>query len=495
MTPSGTSGAPMLPPPSPDEWRRLEPLIDAVLDAPVECRAELLAEASGGDAARLAELERLVAECERAYPLLEQPVADRFAAIFGDDAPRIPELLADRYRILREVGRGGMAIVYLARDVKHGRDVAVKVVRPELAAALGRSRFLREIEIAARLRHPHIVPLYDSGEVPATSANSNGNEPGSSLLYYVMPYEPGHSLRERLTQRGPLPIADVVLIVHDVCEALSHAHQHGIVHRDIKPENVLLSGRHALITDFGVARAVSEATVEASGAVAGVAFGTPTYMAPEQAASDPDVDHRADIYALGVLAYELLAGRPPFEKIERARRSHHAPDVLTPLFTYRSDVPDALAALIMKCLAPLPADRWQRADHLLAQLAAVRDPAGGSGATGGSRRAASWAAMFLGAALGLTLLVALAITLTRSRDERAPLALGRARRLTSDAGLEVQPSMSPDGRRVAYATGHSLQMRIAVRDVAGGKAMFLTTDSTVNQWLPRWSPDGARILF
>jgi Tol biopolymer transport system component len=445
--------------PSAEEWRRLEPALDRLLDAAPEARAALLDDSSGGDAVRRAELEQLVAECERAYPLLEAPAADRFPAVFGDDAPSMPETLAGRYRVVREAGRGGMAIVYLAQDLKHGRDVAVKVVRPELALALGRSRFLREIEIAARLRHPHIVPVYDSGEEPAEPAGIEGDTAGAPLLYYVMPYEPGHSLRERLTEGGPLPVEDAVRILRDVCAALAHAHQHGIVHRDIKPENVLLSGRQAMITDFGIARAVSEAA-EAT-AARGSSFGTPTYMAPEQAARDPGVDHRADIYSVGVLANELLAGRPP----------------------------DALAALIARCVATRPADRWQSAAELLGELETIGLPPRAARAP--SRRFA----IVAGATVGAALLAAITVALTRDRVERLPLELGQARQLTSDPGLEVQPSMSPDGRYVAYATGHSLRMRIDVRPIAGGRATSLTTDTTVNEWLPRWSPDGTRILY
>lgn len=473
MIESGPTGG-KLPPPSPDDWRRLEPLLDAVLDAAPDRRAALIAELSGGDSVLGAELERLVGECALEYPLLEGPIADRFAAVFGDEPPPLPEVLAGRYKILREVGRGGMAIVYLARDLKHGRDVAVKVVRPELAAALGRSRFLREIEIAARLRHPNIVPLYDSGEVPAEPASAEGSDAGSPVLYYVMPYETGHSLRERLARDGPLAVEDAVLILHDVCEALAHAHQHGIVHLDIKPENVLLSGRHALITDFGVARAVSEATADAALVNVGMAFGTPTYMAPEQAARDPHVDHRADIYSVGMLGYEMLTGRLPFEDGER-----------------RQLRPEALAGLITKCLAERPSDRWQGADELLAQLATITVPSGASMRT----RSRGRVAMLFGAALGAALLIAVAVALTRSPGARPALLLGRASQLTSEPGLEVQPSMSPDGKNVAYAAGNSLQMRIAVRPAGGGKAIRLTTDTAANEWFPRWSPDGARILF
>ncbi len=184
-----------------------------------------------------------------------------------DTFDRLKTALADRYTIVEEVGAGGMATVYLAEDLKHHRQVAVKVLRPELAAVLGPERFLREIEIAAQLQHPHILPLHDSGEA-------------DGFLYYVMPYVKGESLRERLAQHGELPIADAVKILREVVDALAHAHEQGVVHRDIKPDNVMLSGRHALVTDFGVAKAVSEATGRAQLTTAGVALGTPSYMAP-----------------------------------------------------------------------------------------------------------------------------------------------------------------------------------------------------------------------
>ncbi len=457
------SGAGSLP--SIDEWRRLEPLIDAMLDAPPESRAAVAAQVSGGDANCRQELIRLAAKCESACPLLDRSAAECFTAVFADQPLLIPEPLADRYRILEEVGRGGMAIVYVARDVRHGRDVAVKVIRPELVATLGRARFLREIEIAARLRHPNIVPLYDSGEAPG-------------LLYYVMPYEAGQSVRARLMNGGPLPVEDAVAIVSDVCEALAHAHQHGIVHRDIKPDNILLSGRHALITDFGVARAVTEATPDAAFAVRDIAFGTAAYMAPEQAANDPRVDHRADIYAAGVLAYELLTGALP-----------PSPDAATKLASIRADVPDALATTIAKCMATRPADRWASADELRGRLASiVKEPSASRG------KPSSRTAVYVGAAVA-SLLAAAAVAVMRSRVERLQLRVGAQSRLTSEPGLEVQPVISPDGRDVAYAAGHSLQMRIYIRPVAGGKAIPLTTDTTANQWQPRWSPDGTRILF
>ena len=279
---------------------------------------------------------------------------------------RLAAALSDRYALEREIGAGGMATVYLARDLKHERQVAVKVLRPELAAALGPDRFLREIKIAASLHHPHILPLFDSGE-------SDG------FLYYVMPYEEGESLREKLEKEGELPIGEAVRILRDIVDALAHAHKHDVVHRDIKPDNVMLSHRHALVTDFGVAKAVSEATGRLQLTTDGVALGTPMYMAPEQAAADPHVDHRADIYAVGALAYELLTGRPPFlGTTAQMILSAHIADNPEPVTKYREAVPPALEQMVLRCLEKRPADRWQSAEELLLQLEALATPSGGT---------------------------------------------------------------------------------------------------------------------
>jgi serine/threonine-protein kinase len=360
---------PVSSPLSPDQWQQIESLVDALLDTPPERRAALFAEVSGGDPARRAELERLVAECERAYPLFDKPAAERFAALV-DTAPLQPaQVIADRYRITRELGRGGMATVYLAHDLKHTRDVALKVVRSELVATVGSGRFLREIEIAAQMRHPNIVPLYDSGQVSVSQSPDGHEGQSTSLLYYVMPYESGQSLRERLRRDGPLPIDDVVVIVRDVCEALAYAHERGIVHRDIKPDNVLLSGRHALVTDFGVARAASEAKASTASTGAGVMIGTPAYMAPEQVAADPQVDHRVDIYGIGVLAYEILTGVQPLggDSPQDILAAHltKTPD---PVTAHRPDVPTGLSDLVMKCLEKQAANRWQSAGEVLRVL-------------------------------------------------------------------------------------------------------------------------------
>src|SRR5256712_2145355 len=249
-----------------------------------------------------------------------------------------------------------MATGYLAEDLRHRRKVAGKVLRPQLAATMGTERFLPQIEVAARLQHPTILPLLDSGD-------SDG------FLYYVMPFIEGQTLRDRLLREGELPVASAVRILSEVVDALAEAHRHGVIHRDIKPENVLLTGRHALVADFGVAKAISDAAAQQALTTIGVALGTPVYMAPEQAAADPRVDHRADIYAVGVLAYEMLAGRPPFTG-ETPQRVLAAHVTATPpsLARYRQDIPAPLAELVMRCLAKRPEDRWQTADELLVRL-------------------------------------------------------------------------------------------------------------------------------
>ena len=273
--------------------------------------------------------------------------------------------LADRYTIEREIGSGGMATVYLAEDLKHHRQVAIKVLRPDLAATLGPERFHREIEIAAQLQHPNILPLLDSGEA-------------DDFLFYVMPFVEGQSPRDKLAKEGELPIGEAVRIIRDVVDALTEAHANGVVHRDIKPENILLRGRHALVTDFGVAKAVSEATGREQLTTAGVALGTPAYMAPEQAAADPHLDHRVDIYAVGAVAYELLTGRPVFMgTTPQMILSAHVTEAPQPVTKHRDTVPTGLDQLVLRCLEKKPADRFQTAEELLPLLDALATPSGG----------------------------------------------------------------------------------------------------------------------
>lgn len=356
----------MLPP----DWHELQPLIDEALDASPDQRAAVLLKLSGGDARLHARLEKLVAECERDTPFFARPAGERFASLFDDEPELPPPSFLGGYRIEREIGRGGMARVYLADDVKHARRVAVKVIRAEIAASLGRDRFLREISTAARLRHPNIVPLYDSG-----------NEEG--MLYFVMPYEEGLSLRERLAMGEPLSVEERLSTLRDIARALAYAHEHGVVHRDIKPDNVMLSGGAAVVTDFGISKAVSAAQgAGSSGFVtqSGSGIGTPAYMAPEQAIGDPSTDHRADIYSFGCLAYELFTGQPPF--LGMAAHEIIAAHVGTqpvPVEQTGSGVPAAIATLISRCLEKKPDARPQTAQELLAHLdeAARSEPAAG----------------------------------------------------------------------------------------------------------------------
>lgn len=277
---------------------------------------------------------------------------------------RLRHTLAPAYRVERRLGSGGTAVVFLAQDRKHGRQVAIKVLRPELAASVGNDRFLREIRIAAQLNHPHVLTLIDSG--------SRGG-----LVYYVMPFVDGESLRERLTRETRLTVPDAVRLLIQLADALSAAHAQGIVHRDVKPENVLLAGRHAVVTDFGVAKAIHEASGGTATAT-GLAVGTPAYMSPEQAAGSPDIDHRSDIYGLGALAYEMLAGRPPFEgRTLQALLAAHVTELPTPLGRHCDGLLSELELVVMRCLAKHPSDRWRTADELLARLEQFTTPPGG----------------------------------------------------------------------------------------------------------------------
>ena len=348
-------------------WERMEALWDKLRTLPSAERDDLLASVGAEDPELGSELEALLAGSSNAEPFFTQFAsiveAGADEALMRKQFDQLEAALAGHYTVEREIGRGGMACVYLARDLRHGREVALKVLDPALTAALGVDRFLREIEIAAGLRHPHVLPLYDSGEA-------------ASFLYYVMPYEPGRSLRERLVRDGPLPMEDALRILHDIVDALAYAHEHGIVHCDIKPENILLSARHATVADFGVARAIAQASRDSPGDAPPTAVGTPRYMAPEQASGTGEVDHRADIYAVGVLAWEMLAGRPPFTgDTPEAVLAAHMTQQPEPLTAHRPDVPPALAELVMKCLEKRPADRWQRADEMFAHLETLRLPA------------------------------------------------------------------------------------------------------------------------
>ena len=264
--------------------------------------------------------------------------------------------LADRYRIERELGRGGMAMVYLAHDLRHDRPVALKVLRPELAASLGPERFLQEIRIAARLQHPHILPVHDSGEA-------------AGRLWYTMPYVEGESLRQRMARQGSLPLDQAVRIATQVLSALGYAHAHGVIHRDIKPENILLEGDEAVVADFGVARAITAAGQDRM-TETGLALGTPAYMSPEQATATRELDGRSDLYALGCVLYEMLAGQPPFVGATAQQLlARHAMDTVPPLRTVRATVPEGVERSVMRALAKVPADRFPTAADFAQALA------------------------------------------------------------------------------------------------------------------------------
>ena len=280
--------------------------------------------------------------------------------------PLAPGTHLGPYEIIAPLGAGGMGEVYRARDVRHDRLVAVKVLRADACPVNGAERFLREIRIAAHLTHPHILPLIDSGE-------------SGGVLFYVMPYIEGETLRERIAGMGELPIPESIRILRHVTDALAYAHARGVIHRDIKPENVLLSDRHALVADFGVAKALSDLSSSAMTATTnlitamGTTVGTPAYMAPEQVGGDV-VDHRADLYAIGVAAYEMLGGRLPFQvtTAQQMMAAHlaKAPD---PLVKWRPGIPARLANAVMKCLEKNPADRWQSAADLLGEIEAAEE--------------------------------------------------------------------------------------------------------------------------
>ena len=276
-----------------------------------------------------------------------------------DPLVRLRAALADRYTTGRELGRGGMGIVLLAEDQKHHRQVAIKVLKPDLAAALGRERFLREIATAAGLNHPHILPLHDSGEA-------------EGFLYYVIPYVEGESLRDRLDRERQLTIQDALQIAREVADALNYAHTHDVVHRDIKPENILLSAGHALVTDFGIARTITAGGGGQLTAV-GILVGTPAYMSPEQVDGSQYVDGRADIYSLGCVLFEMLVGEPPFKgstltAVIANRLTSPAPSPRV----FREMVSEAVDAAVRKAVASLPADRFSTAAQFAEALGTPR---------------------------------------------------------------------------------------------------------------------------
>jgi serine/threonine-protein kinase len=398
----------------------------------------------------------------------------------SDPHPRLVASLADRYRLERELGAGGMATVYLAQDIRHNRRVAVKVLRPELAAVIGAERFLSEITTTANLQHPHILPLFDSGEA-------------DGFLFYVMPFVEGETVRDRMNREKQLPVADAVRITTEVAAALDYAHRHNVIHRDIKPENILLHDGSALVADFGIALAASKAGGSRM-TETGMSLGTPHYMSPEQAMGEREITARSDVYALGCVLYEMLTGDPPFTgSTAQAIVARVVTETPRPMVPQRGTIPAHVEAAVLTSLQKLPADRFKTAaefaealaDRQYTSAATVVTPSAG---VSRSRLATivPWAvaAVALMAGLGIG-----AKVLARPETMR-PL------RLSIPVPSESPPvalRLSPDGGTLAYVNGQGDRLAIYTRPLDGLQARRL--DGTEDAFTVSFSPDGQTIAF
>ncbi len=405
----------------------------------------------------------------------------------GAGAPdRLAVALADRYRIECELGAGGMATVYLAHDLKHDRKVAIKVLRPELAAVIGADRFLAEIKTTANLQHPHILPLFDSGVA-------------DSFLFYVMPFVQGESLRDRLTREKQLPIADGVRIATEIASALGYAHRHNVIHRDIKPENILLHDGSALVADFGIALAASKAGTRMT--ETGMSLGTPQYMSPEQAMGERDLDARSDVYALGCVTYEMLTGEPPFTgptaQAIIAKVMSSSPE---PVTTLRHTVPRHVASAVHTAIQKLPADRFATA----AQFAEVlTNPAATHAIPGVSlpHELAGMSRRTTGILMGVLTLIAIGATAVAiaARKEHTPsgrvvrfaLALPPGQELLTPVGTRF--AWSPDGEAFVYPGPGKGLSQLWIRRLDELQAVPITGSEGATS--PAFSPDGEELAF
>jgi serine/threonine-protein kinase len=509
-TPPLNSGADRASSPmTPERWR----VVDAILRASLSCepaqRDAFVAEACGEDKDLRREVASLLAVHDHASDFLDRPAAEILARVIAPPSltGRLATALAGRYLIEREIGRGGMATVHLARDLRHGRWVAIKVLREELAAAVGAERFLEEIRVTASLQHPHILPLFDSGSA-------------EGLVWYVMPFVEGETLRSRLARERRLPVDDALQLVREMADALEYAHRHGVVHRDVKPENVLLQSGHALVADFGIALALENAG-GARITRTGITLGTPSYMAPEQVAGDRRVDARTDVYALGAVLHEMLAGESPFAAASHqvmSRNVMYEPAI--GLSTRRADVSPALDAAVRRALAREPDDRFPSAAAFAAALTAPLRIGVPSRARTVSARAMLYA---VGVVLALGLLggweLARSPLVERlpdalpamawqpiagnesqsARDEDMSLIVvdrsGRPLR-TIPANRPWTPRFSPDGHEVAYGafgSGRSTS-DVWVTDLDAGKTLRLTDDGNDSND-PQWGAHGAMVAY
>jgi eukaryotic-like serine/threonine-protein kinase len=399
--------------------------------------------------------------------------------------------LADRYKIERELGQGGMATVYLAEDVRHHRQVAIKVLRPELAAVIGAERFVREIETIAALQHPHILGLIDSGEVNGTA-------------YYVMPFVEGESLRGRLSREKQLPIADAVRLATEIASALDYAHRHGVIHRDIKPENILLHDGQALVADFGIALAVSQAGGSRM-TETGMSLGTPHYMSPEQAMGEREITARSDVYALGCVTYEMLLGEPPFTgPTAQAVVAKVMTEEPRPLTLHRRTIPEPVEAAVLTALAKLPADRFGSASEFITAITGDATPTRRTAvsrtraAEPPNRRAALYAALAIVSVMAAWGWLGRSPVTQTAATRRVDLLLPDSAPIEfigeAPVGVgQTALALSIDGRSLVYVAGSKPRPRLYVRSLDRFEATPLP--GTEGAYAPFFSPDGKWIGF
>jgi serine/threonine-protein kinase len=507
------------PPMTPERWRAVDAVLQAALACEPDRREAFVAEACGGDEGLRREVTSLLAAFDGATDgFLERPAAEALGvqSLAGPLDARLAEALGGHYAVEGEIARGGMAAVYLARDLRHDRRVAIKVLREEVAAAVGAERFLEEIRVTASLQHPHILPLFDSGSA-------------GGLLWYVMPFVDGETLRARLGRERRLGVAESVRLAREVADALEHAHRHGVVHRDVKPENILLQDGHALVADFGIALALEHAGGERLTRT-GLTLGTPQYMPPEQAAGERGIDERADVYALGAVLHEMLAGEPPFAAATRqavVQRLMHEPP--TPLAASRADVPPAVDSAVRRALKKRPEARFATAaafaDALDARWTASDEPAldlRGGRRTVGARVAAY--ALLVGLTVGLAGGWSLARSSLVQRWTASPAAaqpsdpgdnvvaappnapagglslvvVDRAGRVQREiaANRPWTPRFSPNGKWLAYGAygAGRTSSDIFVADLSNGTTRRLTDDDGDSND-PQWSADGTTVAY
>ena len=457
-------------PMTPERWR----VVDAILRAALSCeparRDAFVAQACGDDEEIRLDVASLLAAHDRAGDFLERPAAEQLVGRSAASSliDRLATALAGRYQLEREIGRGGMATVHLALDLRHHRRVAIKVLREELAAAIGGERFLEEIRVTASLQHPHILPLFDSGSA-------------QGLLWYVMPFVEGETLRSRLARERRLPLDDALQLVREMADALDYAHRRGIVHRDVKPENVLLQSGHALIADFGIALALENAG-GARLTRTGITLGTPSYMAPEQVAGDRPIDARTDVYALGAVLHEMLAGESAFATASRQQiRRGMMYEPVVALAARRADVSSSIDDAVRRAMAKDPDDRFPSAG---AFAAALTTPLRGGGSKARGRMISARAAVY---AVSGVLVVGLASGWALARApyvKRVPVPL-----ILPDVGAQPVFSESP---RIRHQSANGEGMSLVVVDRSGRSLQTIDAD---RPWTPRFSPNGRLVAY